>query len=422
MSEHHHDTPTLTREDVTLPRGHRWHKLPLIFALLGVGGLGVSLALKGSAPKGQFAFSYLVAFLFFLSIALGALFFVLVQFASRAGWSIVVRRLAENMMATLPLFALLFIPVLLSMHSLYHHWTDTAAVARDPNLVHKSPWLNEDFFKIRAGIYLLSWALLAIYYYRKSVRQDTTGDPRTTRVLEIVSAPGIVVFALTASFASFDWMMSIDPHWYSTIWGVYFFAGCMVSVFAMLIIVTVLLGRGDALKRKVINQEHLHDLGKLLFAFTCFWAYIAFSQFMLYWYGNIPEETIFFAKRWYVVPHGAGATQQWVESSWKYVTILLALGHFAVPFLFLLPRTVKRHGGLMMIGAFWMLAMHLVDTYWLIMPNLHAHGFRFHLLDVTTLIGVGGIFLAGFFWLLRGCALIPLRDPRLPESLQFENF
>jgi hypothetical protein len=224
------------------------------------------------------------------------------------------------------------------------------------------------------------------------------------------------------TFASFDWLMSLDPHWYSTIWGIYFFAGSLVAVFAVLLLLSVALSRRGEPTRGVITQEHLHDLGKLLFAFTCFWAYIAFSQFMLYWYGNIPEETLFYAKRWYLIPHGPEATRQWATSSWSYVSVLLALGHFAVPFFFLLPRTVKRNRALVVVAALWMLLMHLVDVYWLIMPNLHPKGVALHWLDVTTLVGVGGIFFAGFFWLTRGCALIPVRDPRLPESLRFENF
>jgi hypothetical protein len=408
--------------DATLPSDHWLRKLPAVCAGVGALGIAASYGLRAAAPEGQFAFSWLVAYTYFLSIALGALFFVLVQFASRSGWSVVVRRIAEHLMATLPLFALLFVPVLLGMHTLYHHWTDTAVVARDPVLTHKSPYLDETFFQIRAALYLLSWAVLAIYYYRKSVRQDGSGDHRTTRVLEMVSAPGLIVFSLTVTFASFDWLMSLDPHWYSTIWGIYFFSGSLVAVFALLLLLCVALDRPGSPTRSLITREHLHDLGKLLFAFTCFWAYIAFSQFMLYWYGNIPEETLFYAKRWYVIPHGPEATRQWATSSWSHLSVLLALGHFVVPFFFLLPRTVKRSRILVVAGASWMLLMHLVDLYWIIMPNLHPHGYALHWLDLTTLLGVGGLFFAAFFWLLRGSALIPVGDPRLPESLRFENF
>lgn len=421
MSDPTHSPPTLRPEDATLPPGHLFRRLPAVLGALGLAGLGLTAALAGSAPKGHVYFAYLVAYAYFLSIALGGLFFVLVQYASRAGWSVVVRRLAENVMATLPLFALLFAGVLLGLHTLYHHWMDPGAVARDPILAHKRPYLNEGFFLVRAAIYLGVWTLLSVYYARRSRRQDRTGEPRITRVLEILSAPGLILFALTVSFAAFDWLMSIDPHWYSTIWGIYFFAGCMVALCAVLILLTVALGSGPTRRAGTPNVEHLHDLGKLLFGFSCFWAYIAFSQFMLYWYGNLPEETIFFARRWYVLPEGAAAGQDWPLSSWRYVTLLLALGHFVVPFFFLLPRTVKRHPTLLALGAGWMLLMHLVDTYWLIMPNLHPRGVVFHLVDVTAVLGVGGLFGALLFWLLGRGALLPLRDPRLPESLRFEN-
>ncbi|MFH2008046.1 MAG: hypothetical protein ABI333_15800 [bacterium] len=419
---HKPDRTELTAQDVTLAAGHRWQRLYLLFGGLGLLGLAASFVLKGYAPKGQLGFSYLVAFVFWLSIALGGFFFVLVQFASRAGWSVTVRRMAETVMATLPLFLLLFIPVIWSMHDLYHHWLDLAAVARDPLLRHKSPWLNERFFQLRAAVYLLAWAGFATYFYLQSVKQDTTKDHAITRRLQLLSAPGLIVFAVTVSFAAFDWIMSIDPHWYSTIFGVYYFAGCLVAIFSVLCILAVLLPRTGALPEGVVTVEHLHDLGKLLFGFTVFWAYIAVSQFLLYWYGNIPEETIFFAKRWYVVPEAANASKVWPLSTWRHLTTFLALGHFVVPFLFLLPRTIKRHPTFLLLGACWMLLMHLCDTFWLIMPNLHKAGIQVSVLDLTTLLGVGGIFLAGFFWLLRRQALVPVGDPRLPEALRFENF
>lgn len=412
----------LTARDVTLGASHHWQRLWIMFAGLGLLGLAISFVLQSYAAKGQLAHSYLVAFIFFLSIALGGLFFVLLQFASKAGWSVVVRRIAETCMATLPLFVLLFIPVYLGMHELYHHWLDKAAVAADPILRHKSPWLNESFFVGRAALYLVAWSGLALFFYRQSVKQDDSGQHAITRRLQMASAPGIVIFAITVSFASFDWMMSLDPHWYSTIYGVYYFAGCMIAIFAVMIILAVVLERPGGLNKGIVTVEHFHDLGKLLFAFTVFWAYIAVSQFLLIWYGNIPEESLFYAKRWYVVSHGAGASKQWPLSSWRHVTLFLALGHFVVPFLFLLPRAIKRHRAFLVLAACWMLLMHLLDTYWLIMPNLHTRGVQFSVLDLTTVIGVGGIFFAGFFWLLRRQAMVPVGDPRLAESMRFENF
>ena len=412
----------LTAEDVTLGANHPWQRLWIVFAGLGLVGLALSFVLQSYGAKGQLAHSYLVAFIFFLSIALGGVFFVLIQFASKAGWSVVVRRVAETCMATLPLFVLLFIPVYWGMNELYHHWLDQAAVAADPVLRHKSPWLNASFFLARAALYLGAWSGMALYFYRQSVKQDDSGQHAITRRLQVVSAPGLVVFAITVSFASFDWMMSLDPHWYSTIYGVYYFAGCMVAIFAVMILLAVVIERPGGLRKGIITVEHLHDLGKLMFAFTVFWSYIAVSQFLLIWYANIPEESLFFAKRWYVVSHGAGASAQWPLSTWRHVTLVLVLGHFVVPFLFLMPRAIKRNKTFLVLGASWMLLMHLLDTYWLIMPNLHTQGVQFSVLDITTLLGVGGIFFAGFFWLLRREAMVPVGDPRLGESLRFENY
>ena len=216
----------------------------------------------------------------------------------------------------------------------------------------------------------------------------------------------MVVFALTLTFASVDWIMSLDPHWYSTIFGVYYFSGSLVGAFAFLIVMITVM-RGQGLLRRVVSVEHFHDLGKLLFAFVAFWSYIAFSQYFLIWYANIPEETVWYAHR--------------QVGTWKWATIALALGHFLVPFFFLLPRTVKRRTGALLAGAVWLLLMHWVDIYWQVMPRLHPDGVHVVPLDVTTLLALGGAFLAAFSWLTRRAALLPIKDPRLPESLGFEN-
>lgn len=418
MSEH--QPATINENDIRVPDGHSWTKLPAIFGVLGVIGLVASFVLRGSHPE-QFSYSYLVAFLYFLSIALGALFFVLFNFASKAGWSVVVRRISENAMATLPLFVVLVIPLYLGIDHLYHHWLHPAA--DDAILQGKKAWLNKGFFSVRMIGYVVIWSLLGLWYYTRSTKQDSSGEPKLTEAMQNMSYPGIAIFAVSVSFAAFDWIMSMDPHWYSTIYGVYFFAGCLVAIFATMILIT-LFAKKSGLLAKAVNIEHFHDLGKLLFAFTVFWAYIAFSQFMLYWYGNIPEETAFYAKRWYEVHHeGSAVINTFKMSSWAKVTLLLAIGHFVVPFFFLMPRTIKRKPAFLAFGASWMLFMHLVDIYWLVMPeNAHQHGFHLTTLDLTTWVGVGGLFLAAFFWIARRKALVPVKDPRLPESLRFENF
>jgi hypothetical protein len=200
--------------------------------------------------------------------------------------------------------------------------------------------------------------------------------------------------------------MSLAPHWYSTIFGVYFFAGSAVGVYAVLTIFAVLARRARA-AAGAITLEHLHDLGKLLFAFVSFWAYIAFSQYLLIWYANLPEETVWYAHR--------------LSGGWTRASTTLALGHFVLPFFFLLPRTIKRHPGALLAAASWMLVMHYGDLYWQIMPPLHPEGPRFTAIDAATLLGIGGLLLASLAWMMRRSAIVPLRDPRLAESLALEN-
>ena len=346
-----------------------------------------------------------MSFLFFLSLALGALFFVLIQYASQGGWGIVLRRIGETTFATLPVMAALFLPVLLGLRDLYS-WTVPGAAEHDALLRWKAPYLNVPFFLIRAALYFGIWSFIALLYYRGSRGQDVTGDPAVSARLRRLAGPAIIVLALTQTFASIDWIMSLTPHWYSTMFGVYFFAGSFVGFIALLSVVAVAMRRAGLLDT-VISAEHLHDVGKFLFAFTAFWAYIAFSQFFLMWYANLPEETIWYKAR--------------IEGSWLPVSLLLMAGHFVAPFFYLMGRTVKRKGATLAVGGAWLLAMHFVDLYWQVMPTLHPEGFRPSVLDVAALVTVGGCFVAAASWLMRRQALVPLRDPRLAESLAFEN-
>jgi len=401
---HPQNAPVIDRERVTIPAGHAWTRLPIIGAVVGAIGVGASFVLRQSDPT-QFLHSWLVSFMFFLSLALGALFFVLIHFIANASWSTAVRRIAENIMGTLPLFILLFVPIALGMHDLYH-WTHADAVAHDELLQAKQGYLNTNFFLIRAAVCFAAWTLLSSWFLGQSRRQDTTGDRALTRRMVCVSAPALFVFAITVTVSSIDWMMSLDPHWYSTIFGVYYFAGCLVGFFGLLAILATALRRAG-LVGDLVTAEHFHDIGKLLFAFTVFWAYIGFSQYFLIWYGNIPEETLWYVRR--------------AEGSWKTVSMVLGWGHFAVPFLFLLSRGTKRRPVTLVGAAIWLLVMHFIDLHWLVMPNLHHHGPHFGLLDVTTFVGIGGFFVAVLGLRMRRHALLPVRDPRLAESLQFEN-
>jgi hypothetical protein len=395
---------TLGPEQVTIPPGHAWNRLPVIGAVIALVGAVICAVMGPGNPK-QFYFSWLVSFLFFLSLALGALFFVLIQYATQGGWGIVLRRIGETVFVTLPVMAALFVPVLLGLHDLYE-WSHAEAVQHDALLQWKSPFLNVPFFLTRAAIYFILWSGIAVFYYRGSRGQDVTGDHAVSARLRKFAGPSLIVLALTQTLASIDWIMSLTPHWYSTMFGVYFFAGSFVGFIALLSVVAVAMRRAG-LVGNVINAEHLHDVGKFLFAFTAFWAYISFSQYFLMWYGNLPEETVWFKAR--------------MEGSWMKVSVLLLVGHFVAPFFYLMGRDVKRNGATLALGGAWLLVMHFVDLYWQVMPTLHPAGFRPSVLDVAALMTVGGAFVAVATWLLRRQALVPLRDPRLGESLAFEN-
>lgn len=393
---------------VEVKPGSRLASLPTIAGGAGIICLLAAVVIAGTTDLGlkQFFFAYLIAYAYFLSIALGGLFFVLVHFAARAGWSVTVRRVAENLMGTLPVFAVLFIPVLVGLHDTHHHWWH-AEPGTDPILDHKRPFLNQAFFVIRAVVYLGLWSFLAWRLRGWSVAQDRSGDPQLTRKLQWWAPPGIAIFAVTLTLAAIDWLKSLDPHWFSTMWGVYYFAGCVLAVHAALVVLVNVFQK-EGLLRGVVNAEHFHDLGKMLFAFVVFWTYIAFSQYFLIWYANIPEETLWYQHR----THG----------SWLWVSQFLMVGHFFVPFFFLLPRGIKRRRATLLMGALWMLVMHYADLYWVVMPVLHEDVMFSGLpVDLLALAGVGFLFLAAFAYLSRKQPVLAIRDPRLPESLAFEN-
>ena len=382
-------------------------RVAVVAVIVAVVGLGGAVALSRGAEHGmdRLLETYLVSFAFWLSVALGGLFFVLLQHLTRAGWSVVVRRVAEAIAANVHLMFLLVVPVLLGMHHLYH-WSHADAVAHDPILAGKAGFLNPTFFTVRVVIYFLIWSVLAWFFFRTSVKQDASGDPALTLRMERVSAPGMILFALSLNFAAFDLLMSLDPHWFSTIFGVYYFAGSVVVFCALMPILMVWLQSTGRL-RHALTREHYHDFGKLLFAFTVFWAYIAFSQYMLIWYAHLPEETGWFLKR--------------QTGSWVWVSLGLLFGHFVVPFLILISRLFKRRPGLLALAGAWMIVMHWIDMYWLAGPEFSPTGPHVGVVDVLVFFGMGGLFFLVWALRLRRHPLVPERDPRLAESLAFEN-
>ncbi|AKU92810.1 hypothetical protein [Vulgatibacter incomptus] len=373
-----------------------------------VGVLGIAATLLGTTllePTQAFG-SYLFAYMLFLSLGLGSLFFVLLHHITGSKWGVVVRRLAEASMSTLPLFALLFIPILVGMHHLYE-WADPAEVAHDALLQEKSAYLNVPFFVIRAVLYFVFWTLLSIYLSRKSVQQDKGDGARILASLKTFSAPGMMIFGLTTTFAAFDWLMSLSPHWFSTIFGVYYFAGGIQGTLALLIVIAFLLQRSGLLAG-VVTIEHYHDLGKLLFGFTVFFAYIAFSQYFLIWYANIPEETFWFLDRW---------------GPWAGTSLALILMTFVLPFIVLLSRHAKRNLAPLLIAAIIVLIGRAIDIFWLVLPSLdHDHmGPQVGWITFSALLGIGGLYVGMLAWRLGKNPLIPVGDPFLRSSLGHEN-
>jgi hypothetical protein len=372
--------------------------------IVGIAGLALSL-LGYFIDSKQFFHSYLVAFFFWISIALGGLFFTMLHHLVGARWSVVLRRISENLMTAAPLMIIFFVPILFGFHDLYH-WSHKDAVTGDSLLLGKSGYLNVPFYIIRALVYFIIWAVLARVLFKTSVKQDAGHKNSLLRKLRITSAPGMILFALSITFAAFDWLMSLDPHWYSTIFGVYVFSGALVAMLSFMTFVVLRLRTKGALT-ETITVEHYHDLGKLMFAFIIFWGYMAFSQYFLIWYGNIPEETVWFLHRW--------------DNSWKFASLILLFGHFVIPFFILFPRTPKRNPAVLKFTAIWILIMHLVDLHWMVLPNLYQHGIHPSWIDLATLIGIGGIFLWFFWRRMASGPLVPVGDPYLEESKRFVN-
>jgi len=380
----------------------RWRRTAETAAGAGASVCVVAIAVD---PR-RFGFAWLVAFAWLATIAVGALAFILIQHVTRAGWSTAARRQMEWTASALPLVALLFLP-LAALAPLVYEWLSPEAL-HDPLLLKKRAFLNGPAFIARSVVYFAAWSGLARLFSRTSRRQDESRTPALeTAQMQRWSPPAIIATGLTLSFAGFDWLMSLQPRWYSTIFGVYVIAGALVSSLALLACMTIVLERHGVLGA-VSTVEHRHDIGKLLFGFTVFWAYIAFCQYFLIWYAGIPEETIFFRDRW--------------VGSWRTVSLLLCCGHFLVPFVLLLSRHGKRSPLVLGAVAAWMLAMHYVDLYWLVLPTLDRQGARPSWIDGAALLFAASLLA---IWLARKAAREPaycVRDPRLVEAVRLENF
>ncbi len=325
-----------------------------------------------------------------------------------SGWSVAPRRVLEWISQGAIALPALFIPLVALAPTIWNKWMGPEAL-EDTVLKGKSAYLNKGFFFTRAGVFLLVWAVLAHFFYKNSRDQDLTGDRKHSVRLQTFAAPAIALLGLSITFAGFDWVMSVAPHWYSTIFGVYIFAGSIITALAVTALIVVRYRKSN-IGGDLLTVEHQHDVGKFLFGFTVFWAYIGFSQFILIFYANIPEETIYYRVRW----HGG----------WDGVSLALLFGHFVVPFLVLLSRTAKR-SSMLAVGAAIIVIMHIVDVYWMVMPELAKHGhmstFAFSWIDIGGLLAPVGVAMAWISYRVLGDPAYPLKDPYTAEALKAEN-
>ncbi|MEP6940849.1 MAG: hypothetical protein ABI846_13875 [Rudaea sp.] len=379
----------------------------LLFASAVIGALGtIGLTIGFISEPTQAAFSYLTAWTFALSIALGALIFLMIGHATGGRWFVVFRRFTEAIVASLPLLAVLFLPIALSLDLLYP-WVDPSPALDHEALVklaHKAAYLNVPFFVIRAAVFLAVWIVIGELLTRWATRLHRD-EQRYTARLRALSAAGLPLVALTLTFAAFDWLMSLTPLWYSTIYGLLYFSGGFVGALSLVAVIARGARRVSAVASS-LHPSHTGALGRLLFAFLVFWAYMEFSQGIIIWIANKPDEV-----PWYVA-RGAGV--------WGNVFAVLVIGHFALPFFALLSRSLKRRSMLLaMVGA-WLVVMHYVDVYWLVMPVLHRT-FELHWLDLAAPCAVLGSATAITVARTRTCPTIAIDDPRFASAITYEG-
>jgi hypothetical protein len=383
----------------------------LLFAvLLGTGAMLVIGAL--ASPK-QFYHSYLFGYVLALDIALGALFWTLIHHVADAGWSVGLRRVFENMTRALLPLAILFVPVLIGTFSGNLHSWYAFVHGPEPTEGHlkhlwhvKHTYFATPFLLARLALYFAVWLTYSVMMRRWSAKQDAVGGIALTRKMQWWAPSGVALLALTSTFFAFDILMSLQYSWFSTIYGVYFWAGGIRGSLSMVVLIVLAL-RATGHLRNTITMEHLHDVAKIMFGFTVFWTYIAFSQYFLIWYGNMPEETQFYLLR--------------RNGSWYALSILLPILYFVVPFFLLLPRAHKRSPFWLAVASAWILVMHAYDLYWQIMPVLHNDTVHLHWLDFAAPVFMLGVLIGATAWGFLKVPLIPIRDARLSETLGYEN-
>lgn len=437
-----HVITTINSTETRLKSSASWGKAWQVCLALGV--VGVVLSFIGYESK-RFAFAWLFAIVTVLAIALGSLFFIFVGHLVGAAWNVVFRRVAEFNLVLFPVLFVLFTPLYFHLDELYpwmelHHKPAAhAAEARqgeqaghgehaghaeqahsvdkhdaghspqhalhEETLKKKIAYLNPTGWRLRTVFCFVVWTLLGLFYLRNSLRQDDDGSLEHSKKSQKWAPVTTMLFACTLTMAIIDWVMSLEPNWFSTIFGVQYFSVSVVSGFASIVLLSLAYRSEGALS--FLNKEHYHDLGKMLFGFLVFWAYISFSQLMLIAYASIPEETTYYHLRW--------------SGPWTQVSLLLIFGHFVVPFLLLISRNAKRAIWPLKFGAAWILVMHVIEIHWLVMPYFEAGNLNMHWANLAALMAVGGIAFGVVFYVTKLFPLVPVRDPRLARSLAMDN-
>jgi hypothetical protein len=377
----------------------RWRTRALI---AGIAGTAVSAAGFFAEGPTQFYRSYLWPYMFIIAITIGPLAWLMLQFVTGGAWGLVIRRACEAATRTLPLVLAMFLPIVIGINNLYP-WAHAAKVAADPLLQHKAPYLNVPWFLGRAAIYFAGWMFLAWWFNRWSLKEDSVGHGAVHGKMSRMAGPGLLFWGFSVTFMAVDWVLSVDPKWFSTIFGMLFMVSQALTAMAFLIALMVLLSYQRPMSQ-VLTQRHLHDLGKFLLAMVMVWAYFSFSQFLIIWAGNLPEEIPWYLTR---LNHG-----------WQFVGLLLVMGHFALPFALLLSRDLKRNFKLLASIALFILLMRFVDLYWLITPSFRKDSFGLSLLDFTIPIGLVGLWLAYFLKQLAQRPLMPPNAPHLEEVME----
>lgn len=385
----------MSQHEQARPQLDRIQRIALIAGVAGV----VLCAIGAFLDLGQFLQSYLFAYIFWLGIALGGLAISFLYNLVGGGWGFLIRRLTEAAALTLPLMLVLFVPIALdalSGASYLYEWARPEA-ANDAIIQSKAAYLNPPFFVVRALVFFVIWIGLAYVLNRWSLEQDRTGDPALAERMRLLSRYGLVVYILTLTLASVDWVMSIEPHWYSSIFGVLFLAGQGLSGLAFAIAVAGILSRREPLA-EIATPNLFNDLGNLLLAFVMFWTYINLSQYLIIWSGNLPEEVPWYIHR--------------TQGGWEWVIRFILAFQFVAPLLLLFSRRTKRNIARMTTLAGVLLAVHLIEVFWRVMPSYRQNGLTIHWLDIAAPIAVGGLWIAAFTWLLKRRSLVAINDPR----------